>query len=53
MTPTTMTTRQARHALFEIDSQEADTLRHELFDILDQDALIPAEFVPRLEVCLK
>jgi hypothetical protein len=44
---TVITTREARYQLFQIDSKEADTLRRELFDINEQDAPLPAEFVSR------
>jgi hypothetical protein len=45
----TITTRQARQALFSITSDEADTLRRELFQIEAQDEPLPAEFASRFQ----
>lgn len=44
---TTITTRQARQTLFSINTDEADTLRRELFQIEAQDEPLPAEFAER------
>ena len=44
---TAITTREARHQLFQIDTNEANTLRRELFNIYEQDEPLPAEFVNR------
>ena len=44
-----MTTREIRQILFRIDTPEADTLRHELFDVVEQDRLMPVEFFHRAE----
>jgi hypothetical protein len=46
-TATHITTRQARHRLFTINTPEADSLRQELFNIEDQDGPLPTEFVNR------
>ena len=42
-----ITTRQARHRLFTIDTPEADSLRQELFNIEDQDGPLPTDFADR------
>jgi len=49
---TTTTTREARHQLFSIDTAEADSLRHELFNIEEQDGPLPTEFSDRLNQAL-
>jgi len=48
----TTTTREARHQLFSIDTVEADSLRHELFNIEEQDGPLPTEFSDRLNQAL-
>ena len=37
------TTREIRQALFQLPTPEADAVRRELFDVLDQDSAPPAE----------
>jgi hypothetical protein len=51
-TMNTTTTREARHQLFSIDTAEADSLRHELFNIGEQDGPLPTEFSDRLNQAL-
>ena len=36
-TTTTLTTREARQRLFNIDTPAADDLRHKLFEVVEQD----------------
>lgn len=42
-----LTVREVRHLLFNINSKEADELRRELFDIADQESKAPKEVLDR------
>jgi hypothetical protein len=37
------TTREIRQALFQLPTPQADAVRRELFDVVDQDSAAPAE----------